>query len=151
MRRLAWGLVITGLLTGLTGELLVIIVDEQDNLLLWQAVGIGAAIAAFGLLLLVRRPLYAHLIRRRNFPDLVPSVLHRLIIVARDEPALYDYIRRDQFGDETIRVIIDRRSTVRRLRMEAHLPDRRRGDRRRYAIEPLLLRQGWAEVTLPES
>jgi len=132
----------------LAGELLVIIVDEQDNLLLWQAVGIGAAIAAFGLLLLARRPLYARLLRRRNFPGLVPSALHRLIIVARDEAALYDYIR--QFGDETIRVIIDRRSTVRRLRMEAHLPDRRRGDRRRYAIEPLLLRQGWAEVTLPE-
>ena len=150
MRRLAWGLVITGLLIGLAGELLVIIVDEQDNLSLWQAIGIGAAIAAFGLLLLVRRPLYARLLRRRNFPGLVPSALHRLIIVARDEPTLYDYIRRDQFGDETIRVIIDRRSTVRRLRMEAHLPDRRRGDRRRYAIEPLLLRQGWAEVTLPE-
>jgi len=52
------------------------------------------------------------------------------------------------FGDETIRVIIDRRSTVRRLRMEAHLPDRRRGDRRRYAIEPLLLSKlGRGDVT----
>jgi hypothetical protein len=152
MRRLAWGLVIAGLLTGFAGELLVIFVDEQDdNLLLWQAVGIGTAIAALGLLLLVRRPLYARLLRRRNFPGLVPSTFRRLIIVARDEPALYDYIRRDQFGDETVRVITDRRSTARRLRMEAHLPDRRRGDRRRYAVEPLLLTQGWAQVTLPES
>jgi hypothetical protein len=75
----------------------------------------------------------------------------RLIIVARDEVALYDYIRRDQFGDETVRVITDRRSTDRRLRMEAHMPDRRRGERRRYDIEPLLLTQGWAEATLPES
>ena len=151
MRRLAWGLVITGLLTGLTGELLVILADEQDSLLLWQAVGVGTAIAALGLLLLVRQPLYARLFRRRNFPGLVPSTFRRLIIVARDEPALYDYIRRDQFEDESVRVITDRRSTTRRLRMEAHLPDRRRGDRRRYAIEALLLTQGWAEVRLPES
>jgi hypothetical protein len=151
MRRLAWGLVITGLLTGLTGELLVIIVDEQDNLLLWQAVGIGAAIAAFGLLLLVLQPLCARLLRLRIFAGLVRSTLRRLIIVARDEVVLYEYIRRGQFGDETVRVITDRRSTDRRLRMEAHIPDRRRSERRRYDIDPLLLTQGWAEVTLPES
>ena len=75
----------------------------------------------------------------------------RLIIVARDEIGLYDYIRRREFGDETVRAIKDRRSTDRRLRMEAHIPDRRRGERRRYDIDPLLLTQGWAEVTLPES
>ena len=75
----------------------------------------------------------------------------RLIIVARDEVDLYDHIRRDQFGGESIKVITDRRSTDRRLRMEAHIPDRRRGERRRYDIEPLLLTQGWAEVTLPQS
>ena len=81
----------------------------------------------------------------------------RLIIVARDED-LYDYIRRGhfgirrgQFGDETVRVITDRRSNDRRLRMETHTPDRRRGDRRRCDIEPLLLTQGWAEATLLES
>jgi hypothetical protein len=77
----------------------------------------------------------------------------RLIIVARDED-LYDYIRRGhfgirrgQFGDETVRVITDRRSNDRRLRMETHTPDRRLGERRRYDIEPLLLTQGWAEAT----
>jgi hypothetical protein len=74
----------------------------------------------------------------------------RLIIVARDEVDLYDSIRKDKIGDETVTVITDRRSTARRLRMEAHLPDRRRGERRRYDIEPLLLTQGWAQVTLPE-
>lgn len=75
----------------------------------------------------------------------------RLIIVARDEASLYDSIRRDQLGDETVRVITDRRSTARRLRMEAHIPDRRRGERRRNDIEPLLLTRGWAQVTLPAS
>jgi len=151
MRRLAWGLVITGLVTGLAGELLVIIQNEHDNLSLWPAVGIGTAIAAFGVLLLVHRPLRARLLRRRNFGGLVPSTLRWLIIVARDEVALYNYIRRDQFGDETVGVIADRRRADRRHGLEAHSPDRRRGERRRHDIEPLLLTQGWARVTLPES
>ena len=150
MRRLAWGLVVTGLVTGLVGELLVILQDE-DNLSLWPAVGIGAAIAASGLLLLVLRPLYTRLLRRRNFAGLVPSTLRRLIIVARDEVALYNYIRRDQSGDETVRVITDRRRADRRHGLEAHIPDRRRAERRRYDIAPLLLTQGWAPVTLPGS
>jgi hypothetical protein len=75
----------------------------------------------------------------------------RLIIVARDDVDLYDSIRRDQMGDETVRVIADRRSTDRRLRMAAPIPDRRRGERRRYDIGPLLLTKGWALVTLPQS
>jgi hypothetical protein len=74
-------------------------------------------------------------------------LLRRRIIVARDEVDLYDYIRRNQFGDETVRVITDRRRADRRHGMEAHVPDRRRGERRRHDIEPLLLTQGWAQVT----
>jgi hypothetical protein len=74
----------------------------------------------------------------------------RLIIVARDQVDLYHRIRRDQRGNEAVSVITDRRRTARRLRMEAYLPDRRRGERRRYDIDPLLVTQGWAEVTLPE-
>jgi hypothetical protein len=80
----------------------------------------------------------------------------RLIIVAHDED-LYDYIRRGhfgirrgQFGDETVRVITDRRSTARRHRVKAHTPDRRVAERRCYDIESLLLAQGWAEATLPK-
>jgi hypothetical protein len=75
-------------------------------------------------------------------------VLHRIIIVARDEPDLYDYIRRDQFGEETVRVITDRRRADRRRRKEGYLPDRRRNERRRYDIELLLRTRGWAEVNL---
>jgi hypothetical protein len=78
-------------------------------------------------------------------------LLRRLIVVARDEPDLYDYIRRDQIGDETVKVIIDRRLAARRHRVEAHLPDRRRAERRRYNIEPLLQTRGWAEVRLPDN
>jgi hypothetical protein len=78
-------------------------------------------------------------------------MLRRIIIVARDEPNLYDYIRRDQFWDETVIVIFDRRRANRRRRQESYLPDRRRDERRRHDIEPLLLTQGWAKVRLPES
>jgi len=152
MSRLAWGLVVTGLVIGLAGELLVVIKDEQDDLSLWAVVGIGAAIAAFGFLLLGFQPLYARLLRRRRkFAGLVPSTLRRLIIVARDDADLYDRIRRDQLGDDAVRVITDRRRTDRRLQLEVYIPDRRRGERRRYDIDRLLLTQGWAQVTLPES
>ena len=68
------------------------------------------------------------------------------IIVARDEVVLYDHFRRDQPGDQAVRIIRDRRSTVRRLRVKARIPDRRHGERRRYDIAPLLLTQGWAQV-----
>jgi hypothetical protein len=74
----------------------------------------------------------------------------RLIIVARDGVDLYDRIRRDQ-GDETVRVITDRRSTDRRHQLEVYIPDRRLGERRRSDIAPLLFTQGWAQVTLSKS
>jgi hypothetical protein len=85
-----------------------------------------------------------------------PAVRHalaeeRLIIVARDEVVLYDHIRRDQFGNKTVRVITDRRRVDRRRRMDKYVVVRRRGERRRYDIDALLLTQGWAQVTLPES
>jgi hypothetical protein len=73
----------------------------------------------------------------------------RLIIVARDAVDLYDRIRRNQLGDETVTVITDRRSTDRRLHLEVYIPDRRLDERRRHDIAPLLFTQGWAQVTLP--
>ena len=85
-----------------------------------------------------------------------PLSEERLIIVAHDED-LYDYIRRGhfgvrrgQFGDETVRIVTDRRKTVRRRRATTHIPDRRIGERRCHDIEPLLLAQGWAEATPPK-
>ena len=75
----------------------------------------------------------------------------QLIIVARDGVDLYDRIRGDQSGDEAVRVITDRRSTDRRHQLGVYIPDRRLDERRRYDIARLLLTQGWAQVTLPES
>jgi hypothetical protein len=75
----------------------------------------------------------------------------RLIIVVREQADLYNRIRRKHLGDEAVRVITDRRSTDRRCRVEVCIPDRRRAERRRYDVEPLLCTRGWAEVRLPES
>ena len=80
----------------------------------------------------------------------------RLIIVARDDD-LHDYIRRGhfgirrgQYGDETVTIVPDRRSTARRRRVNEHVPERRVAERRCYDIEPVLLARGWAEATLPK-
>jgi hypothetical protein len=75
----------------------------------------------------------------------------RLIIVARDQAGLYDYIRRRHSGNQTVSVITDRRRADRRHEIEAHVPDRRRGERRRHDIEGVLRAQGWAQVIFPES
>ena len=78
----------------------------------------------------------------------------RLIVVARDEPDLYDYIRRDQFGDDHVVVISDRRLGDRRAGRDRRgaarggAQDRRRTDRRRCDIDDLLRVHGWGEVIL---
>jgi hypothetical protein len=74
----------------------------------------------------------------------------RLIIVARGQIVLFGRIRSVSFGDDTVRVIVDRRSADRRRQLQVFIPDRRRAERRRHDVEPLLLGQGWAEVRLPD-
>jgi hypothetical protein len=76
-------------------------------------------------------------------------VRRRLIVVARDEPDLYDYIRRDNVGDDSVVVLLDRRRGQRRRGEEPHLPERRQAERRRHDIDVLLVTEGWAEVRLP--
>jgi len=76
------------------------------------------------------------------------SMSRRLIVVAREEPDLFDYIRRDQFGDDNVQVISDRRVGDRRRAPRAVDRDRRQTDRRRCDIQDLLRRHGWGEVLL---
>jgi hypothetical protein len=75
-------------------------------------------------------------------------VARRLIIVARGEDDLFDSIRRDTYGDESVRVITDRRIRERRQADIPHAPERRRADRRRIDIEEALRIAGWAEVEI---
>jgi hypothetical protein len=77
-------------------------------------------------------------------------MVRRLIIVAREEADLYDYIRLDHVGDERVEVVADRRVRERRVEAASHVPDRRRTERRRHDVRPLLCTQGWAEVSAPE-
>jgi hypothetical protein len=80
----------------------------------------------------------------------------RLIVVAREEPDLFDFIRRDQFGDDNVVVISDRRVGNRRRAERRRTPrpdehDRRRRDRRRCDIDALLRVHGWGEVILSDT
>jgi len=72
----------------------------------------------------------------------------RLIVVAREEPDLFDYIRRDQFGDDNVQVIADRRLAERRRAPGQVAHDRRHRDRRRCDIREVLRMHGWSEVIL---
>ncbi len=55
-----------------------------------------------------------------------------LFIVARNQPDLWHYLRRDFAGDEEVQVVLDRRRGERRQRVLPHEPERRQADRRRY-------------------
>ncbi len=54
-----------------------------------------------------------------------------LLIVARNQPDLWQYLKNNFAGDEKVEVILDRRRGERRQRVQAHEPERRRAERRR--------------------
>ena len=54
-----------------------------------------------------------------------------LFIVARNQPDLWHYLRRDFAEDEEIQVLLDRRRGDRRQRYQGQEPERRGGNRRR--------------------
>ncbi len=64
----------------------------------------------------------------------VPPSDHRvqgLIIVARDQPDLWDHLTQHFAGHKEVRIFLDRRQWERRQRMQAYGPDRRLAARRR--------------------
>ena len=71
-----------------------------------------------------------------------------LMIVSRDNPGLYEYAAREFAGSTEITVVLDRRTHDRRGRSDdaAVDVDRRRADRRRYAVDHRLRTIGWAFV-----
>ena len=75
----------------------------------------------------------------------------RLIVVAHEEPDLFDFIWRDQFGDDNVLVISDRRRGDRRIACQDVAVERRRTERRRCDLDPLLRVHGWGEVLLSDS
>jgi hypothetical protein len=67
-----------------------------------------------------------------------------LMIVARNEPKLYERLRLEFEGDEEVAVVLDRRLGDRRRRPQAVTMDQRRADRRRALADEQLKNLGWA-------
>jgi len=61
-----------------------------------------------------------------------------LLIVARNQPDLCDYLSRSFSGDEKVQVMLDRRGGQRRQQVEGHDPERRLGERRQNNGERFL-------------
>ncbi len=68
-----------------------------------------------------------------------------LLVVSRQEPGLYDHLRRT-LETATVEVVFDRRRGERRQRSETPEVDLRRGNRRQHDINEDLRRLGWAQV-----
>lgn len=58
-----------------------------------------------------------------------------LLIVVRNQPDLWRYLKDNFAGDEKVEVILDRRRGERRQRIQPHDPERRRADRRRPSLD----------------
>lgn len=76
-------------------------------------------------------------------------VAKQLIVIARDQPRLYEYARRSFAGNPTVEVVLDRRRAERRRDEQSRAPERRRGDRRlTLEVDDRLRTVGWAIVRL---
>lgn len=72
-----------------------------------------------------------------------------ILVVARTQQSLYEYLCQDFAEDPDVRVVIDRRRGERRQRGEAWSAERRRNERRtRPAIDDKLESVGFAIVRL---
>src|SRR5262245_57527573 len=77
-----------------------------------------------------------------------PMSTRILMIVSRDNPGLYEYAVREFADSDEITVVLDRRTTDRRRGTSTGriAVERRRVDRRRYAVDHRLRTIGWAFV-----
>ena len=66
------------------------------------------------------------------------------MIVARDQPLLYERLRLEFEGDPDLAVVLDRRQGERRRRPHVVHEDQRRADRRQARVNAQLERLGWA-------
>ncbi len=68
-----------------------------------------------------------------GLPDVLwtgPRLPRYLIIVAPNQPALYEYLTRNFAGDPKVQVMLDRRRGERRQKVQPREPERRWGERR---------------------
>lgn len=69
-----------------------------------------------------------------------------LIIVARDQPLLYERLCLELDGDPDLAVVLDRRVGERRRAPHAVHDEQPRADRRRVRADAQLARLGWTTV-----
>jgi len=82
-------------------------------------------------------------------PDDPSELVRQLIIVAGNRAHLYEHLMRGFTGNETVRVLLNRRVIARRERSGPYEAERRQADRRLPSkIDALLRAIGWAIVPL---
>jgi hypothetical protein len=78
-----------------------------------------------------------------------PETVRQLIIVAGDRAHLYEHLKRGFAGNETVRVLLNRRVIARRARSGPYEAERRQANRRLPSkVDALLRAIGWAIVPL---
>ncbi len=83
-------------------------------------------------------------VKRHDDP---PEMVRQLIIVADNRAHLYEHLKRGFAGNETVRVLLNRRVVTRRERSGPYEAERRQADRRLPSkIDALLRAIGWAIV-----
>ena len=87
-------------------------------------------------------------VRTRRLDD-QPEEARQVIIVAGNREHLYKFFQRAFVGNETVRVLLDRRVAERRQHSEPHESERRQSNRRTpLTIDGLLRAIGWTIVRL---
>lgn len=86
-------------------------------------------------------------VKARQPPD-PPVAIQQVIVVSRDREHLYKFFQRAFVGNETVRVLMDRRAAERRKIARAQENEHRRGERRSPPEDGLLRVIGWTIVRL---
>jgi hypothetical protein len=77
------------------------------------------------------------------------EMVRQLVIVASNRAHLYEHLKRGFAGNETVRVLLNRRVIARRARSGPYETERRQADRRLPSkVDALLRAIGWAIVPL---
>ena len=69
-------------------------------------------------------------------------MIRRLFIVARWNAPLFEHLGQTLARDDRVEVILDRRLSERRRRVQTHEPERRRTNRRRLGLDNMLRSHG---------
>ena len=132
------------------GNSLIVAMTDPTNL---AAVDDVAFLTGLNVVPGIAPPSLIRKILEQSYPSAVtrhdeqPGGVRQLIIVARNRENRYEHFKRAFTGNETVRVLLDRRAVARRTRSRPYAPERRKGDRRSpLEIDGLLRTIGWAIV-----